>query len=1271
MTTQAATISPRVWKPLVENIIVAFMNWLLSSPGPDAFKVKNIEGLQAATNRIPGDFVEHGDALSPTIIGNLIAVAKLFSFIENPDTTRQNIGETYDEYRQTLKIMLSRRESADPYIYPDIPINPQPTMMPIFGGVNLIPQKLLFPITAIQKNSFIDLLLFLHYFVAIHDISTLKSVDVIPFLLKYSSQFVTLISDIMKDLMMIPQIKNTGIHFDIVFRSLQSALPAVVDSIIAQYRKLIDAAAQTQRLRPHAYPAFTAGATGANFTDASTIDAYLKLVNTAIPPAVSTPIATAFKKITDVAICDATAKCDASKLAFTEDEFRRRRVLAMLNHLHVFRDTTAAVNAGLFLEVITEADYQNLVKNPIAQPKAGAGGAGGVTAWGVPIPGGGGSMPSYDFLYGEKFINDATYNLATGVKTAGKAVAAFPLTDTLRSLLSYNVQGVNPADAKATENRPMAYIDENIPKNVGLLIQEVEKLSAGDANLLVANFIATSLYEAAFHNYKLSTDIVATKEASLLGVAGNNMAIYYAKISPILAWLNSARLEDLMDSYLDLLTRELIDNVAPFISPDPKNAGKYVSTFDPITKTYIKQTVAKNDLSNPEIWAIYQSMVRTSPDIYSKLLNLIHTDTSGKVVSDVAFDAAKNLTADVQKKQFRLNVRKAKVSVRQQGGGFLFLNKKVMRGGQPEYYTTMFETFLPVIPLSSITGMVIYVDEAPVFIPVTDPAFQALGTRMLSRIFRTVYYNGTSKTVTIAGQPIDTVQTTGAISRSPPLNPGWIDNFAKSIADKVLGADLLSASWKKSESDLASHLAEQAKYWERRGRLFVRLDDNGNIVEQKTADQCPLTGLNSSECISFINRCVMSPGLNADQICRKLYNAKYTFATSPLTAEQIAREVVNMNPFTAMEILRKFGFSSYLVEEHPNPLPPGFKRYKMQSVGQWIATLNNKADSCKPAGDACAYQRLVRRLGQPTVDKLVRLTSLSRFYPFLTYLDVLVEWVNANPQTLNPEEVKNPVAIPLSHPKAKNLSMYDFVDYNQAAQQAKSISCGLARIQSGLMTGAMGTPAQSLVHSLVHTNYDTIAPFNANAFTYPVLHVNNAIMNGGEMMGGGIESLEHSLRDYHGAFGFNVLKEIYESLKASIQQMEPKTGGRFITISPESERQILNKLNSYRNLEQQLRNMAITLIEKSRLYRASKGHINAFAIPDADLPDVIKKHAKLLNMGQGAYDLNKLQNKLNQKGIYLVNVYKTIADHIADVVTEKLKSTPHGVTSYPVTANYR
>jgi hypothetical protein len=263
----------------------------------------------------------------------------------------------------------------------------------------------------------------------------------------------------------------------------------------------------------------------------------------------------------------------------------------------------------------------------------------------------------------------------------------------------------------------------------------------------------------------------------------------------------------------------------------------------------------------------------------------------------------------------------------------------------------------------------------------------------------------------------------------------------------------------------------------------------------------------------------------------------------------------------------------------------------------------------------------------------------------------LVQWVNANPQVLNPEETKNPKLISKWPPINKSFRTYSYLNpYKPAEVRLRGVSCGLERLKSSIMNELSGAQGSATISTIASVPLGIEMPLARPGFINPA-SFGNVI----PMFGGGIYDTEAELQNINAQYGYKLFDQIYKDLSETMVGM---TGDRKLKLTYNTQKNILGKLENFRKTEEELRKSLVGLIKRNQLYQASRGYVNPYSAALEDdnggnnrFAAVLAKHSNLLH----------LSSSYNKKAVNLIDLFQTITKAILGKMDE---GNVQGISSY-------
>lgn len=448
--------------------------------------------------------------------------------------------------------------------------------------------------------------------------------------------------------------------------------------------------------------------------------------------------------------------------------------------------------------------------------------------------------------------------------------------------------------------------------------------------------------------------------------------------------------------------------------------------------------------------------------------------------------------------------------------------------------------------------------------------------------------------------------------------------------------------WENVDMKLASDIAKETDRWEREGYNWRYVNKDKKDIDREETMDCAF--LDPNRCKNFIE-CISTQG-RSDECLKFLYNPSY-IKTIPDNNTDIIKQVKLMHPMAAASFLSKIGFR---IERSEVPLAwngrgkKQMRRDVVESVTKWMSNLENLKDIC-----GNQHENIKKRLR-------VNCTENRNLF---SYLQILVEWVNANPQVLNEEETLDEPPKPVSQRKADDsLVIYDYVASQAQKRKVTSLCDGLYRMKSNLENDLSGWNSETLLNNIYKTP-DLSMPFNRAVIISANPHIPNRVY-------GGNSAFEYSLKNYSELAGSRVFRDWYDEIKNIMADMSKGNDYR-MRIKGDTEKKIDAKLEAFEKIEKEIIVLMQEVIDRKNLFRASNGRLDLGQIQrggdkesdkyDAERRDralALEKHANLVN----------LISAYQKRAINLTDVIKTIAETVA----EKLNMLSDN-KSVPVTSN--
>lgn len=652
------------------------------------------------------------------------------------------------------------------------------------------------------------------------------------------------------------------------------------------------------------------------------------------------------------------------------------------------------------------------------------------------------------------------------------------------------------------------------------------------------------------------------------------------------------------------------------------------------------------NLANSDINRFFYNHVLLH-EIYENFFNLI--DARDSLRTDVKFAELKDKQRSPDLQHYRLNVKKIRTNQDlMMTGGYL------QRGGagSGSYGDIMLLKYIPPVT-PNISGIwVTYTLEVP------HDVITRFGTKLMKEIQKNVYIEAAGGKVKLFNDDnlnidvnVITVQSAKNISAMRINHKLLYDQMIND--SNSLWTTANSTSWAGLELKLAEHTLKEASKWERvfdendpnYGYLvYPKIDANGNKTFVKFVEDgtCDYISSNNRRCLDILMSCAGSKfdDKSITGECKAMMEESFDGTSlTNVDVTDISKKISEISPDVALNVLRRFHFGSYLSEEETFPFN-GFRRYRIQDVASWLREMKDGSD---PSKKITRQKPLKKIIGDTEVKKILGYAEDKSKHPFFTYLQILVSWVNANYQILNPEEFKNTTFVSGNYLPESNKS-YNIYQYSAPISRItlrsdmRNLTCGLERLKNSIINDVTGVRASSLISNIASMPLNIDMPFNRNGFVYPV--------RGGAstMYGGNGSNLESELKKINENYGYGLFNKIYDSLKESMRHIESKQ----IKIKNTTNEKIMNKLNSLKQVEDELRKSLVGLIERNRLYKASRGYINTYEMDDTEFTEVLKKHSNLLSIG----------SVYNKKARNLIDLFQTIANAISDKIETPQTQTP-------------
>lgn len=429
------------------------------------------------------------------------------------------------------------------------------------------------------------------------------------------------------------------------------------------------------------------------------------------------------------------------------------------------------------------------------------------------------------------------------------------------------------------------------------------------------------------------------------------------------------------------------------------------------------------------------------------------------------------------------------------------------------------------------------------------------------------------------------------------------------------------AGWENVDMKLADDISKLSVRWEREGATWYYRDSDRKDVERPDPEKLDCAFLNPGRCRNFI-LCINSEGDSKE--CLKFLKDPTYIATIPESNTEIINQVKTMHPMAAASFLSKIGFR---IERTEVPLARDGSGKKMmrrdvvESVTKWMDNLPNLKDVC--GNDHLPIQK-----------QLADNSKFSKNKNLFRYLQILVEWVNANSQVLNEEETLYTKDKPVARKPDESFMIYDFVPSEQK-RKVTSLCDGLYRMKANLENDLSGWNAETLLSDIYKTPTLSM-PLNRSV----IVSSNPMIMR--QTYGGGT-SFENGLKNYPEMIGSRIFSDWYDEIKNIMNSMGQDKYR--IRIKEDTEKKINGKLDAFKEAEKQIIILMKEVINRRNLFRASNGRLDTGQIERGDYDTERKDRA--IGLEKHA-NLASLISSYQKRAINLTDVIKTIAETVAE-----------------------
>jgi hypothetical protein len=1173
----------------------------------------------------------------------LMAATAAFRQLEEPDVKKIGIAGQYADQVSNMYDELVSGKATSGFVSPEtskfnfkqLPFHEHGNLKYLLPGFNLLPYTdTVYTTVKISEIALAKAIRYMYHVIALLDLTALDVRDVMLLLRADNVYFIPFVDNI------IDTLTNS------VYYAKQSPLPDTPDTLSLLRNGVIGALTtiavqiintfKNLPVSTGVLPVDYTNTVNDTFTDQNKFKPYLQKVGVDVPASVNN-IASALTKINDAFfesnVNAATAVPDADQLkAYIRNALYNP---VYLDNNLVISDLDPASNEynevkPLFEELKLQKgglrrrnnkednSYKNWDNNSRYDEMTGGKGKGkGMPNKNIGVIGviGGNKIPSFPFLYGPASTLDNHLRLVTDPSQGSQGANAEIVNyDSVKTIYEFNKDSgiVKELVAYGTPNN-------NNGSRVVVL---------GILNALISK--------------QLGIDHVPNTEIETeIGKALRAYTTVYTRIRNIPTDITSLiKTSAYRDQFVSEFTRQTYKSLS--IDANNKLVKAAASLAD----------ANKPKLDKDYIWSFYSEVAVKNPSFYQEFFNLVrlqNTSVSNNqgYEDEAPFTEALNARPD-ERQFYRFNVKKSV--------GYTRL-RNLQYGGAARYGDIVLITLVPDYPTDgSVTG--IWLSST---VRIDDAALRATAPESVRIIVRSVYNTAAgTQQVTVYNTTIDLtnlatrVGTTGLFLRN---FPALFNNFLRGLSRGTQP----KSTWKEGELLISEHMLKEGNTWERDGEVFVKRGKDGNVETVEPQDNCAFID-DTRKCLDFLQFCLPATDqASYETNCRRLLDFNFKFNPS---ITELKKQVQKINPQVAFAILNQFHFGSYTDTETREPVP-GFHRYKVQSVGSWLEELMTgvPVDRCQrpiaigAAANADAFKcgSLREQLGA-LANTIIAMASDPDKHNFFTYLDVLVHWVNANQQVLNREELTAPEYSGVYPDINKSYKTYSYFNpYRPAEIRLRGVACGLERLKSNIMNELSGAKASTTISSIASVPLGIEMPLSRQGFMSPLPFGGLVPMLGGA----GIFETEMQMNNLNQPYGFVLFEDIYKDL---LHTMGNLVGPKRVKLTENTRNKIETKLHTFKEAEQALMKSLKNLIERNKLYQASRGHVNSYVDDQGQYAAILSKHSNLLN----------LSSAYNKKAVNLVDLFQTIANAILTKIETPAASGATSGSAYqrPMTMDY-
>lgn len=487
------------------------------------------------------------------------------------------------------------------------------------------------------------------------------------------------------------------------------------------------------------------------------------------------------------------------------------------------------------------------------------------------------------------------------------------------------------------------------------------------------------------------------------------------------------------------------------------------------------------------------------------------------------------------------------------------------------------------------------------------------GTTKLSTIFNNVAANVSTGTVTLIGadgNPI-TIDVVNVVKNAKVSDAQALADIIAGFYKSRLGTEEGDApsyvDWAEANTAYTKFFQTAVKdpFWvnvptfDGTGRTdrFERLTaDRQGYEPNPDRGQCSLL---AGTCTANLRGCLAGPSGKLGTACAAFLSAEAfygaTLQNDASTIEAINNEIKNLDPALGSAILDKFGFKKGpAIPQDIYPFgktrPEQINRSLYQSVRDWFLSIKNDKKKCS-ASSAPKAGTALAAIGEDFANQLIDNVEMAKTTPtapaakatkfFLRYLNILVQWVNANRNVLNPEELNAPSRT-AETPEAIDFKLYAYrVPVVPDYRKDLGIKCK-SNDPLGRLLKRFGRDYEDVIRSKkIFRPYNPYVEYNFDGQT-----------------GGGAYSALPPYNLSYEQFPENAMKSTVtaDELKSSFDKLlhRAKTSGIKPALTDRSKKQIEEQIEKLRVEETRLNEMVLNFARGMTIVNRSSGYVNGF-----------------------------------------------------------------------------